>query len=57
MRVPGAPGLDFETWETTDSNIRNHAVRNFEAGRKKQIVLHAISITRFKKPTIYFHTR
>jgi hypothetical protein len=31
----GAPGLDFETWETTDSMVRNHLVRDLALGAEK----------------------
>ena len=29
-KMQGAPGLDFETWESTNLNERLHAVTDFE---------------------------
>jgi hypothetical protein len=36
----GAQGLDFETWETTDSTVRKHPVRD----RAGEILFHQCNL-------------
>jgi hypothetical protein len=37
--LPGAPGLDFETWESTNSMMRNNPVRDMVAWSRFAAIL------------------
>jgi hypothetical protein len=42
--VPAAPGLAFETWETTEANRRGPVGRGFNPGKKRPFMLFLKSI-------------